>query len=122
MIQASEEMGAEAYEDFRRAIHDPDTVHAMMEDYRAGLGVDRVADDADQAAGRKIRCPLLVLWGARDDLPELYDDILGIWRDWAGDVQGHALDCGHRMSDDAPLELAAALRAFLNPSAMLAVP
>ncbi|HET9290446.1 MAG TPA: alpha/beta fold hydrolase, partial [Actinomycetes bacterium] len=36
-----EPMGAEAYADYRRAIHDPATVHAMMEDYRAGLGVDR---------------------------------------------------------------------------------
>ncbi|MFV0678115.1 helix-turn-helix transcriptional regulator [Variovorax sp. tm] len=31
--------GAEAFEDFRQAIHDPDTVHAMVEDYRAGLGI-----------------------------------------------------------------------------------
>lgn len=38
-----EQMGAEAYEDFRRAVHDPATLHAMCEDYRAGLGVDRAA-------------------------------------------------------------------------------
>ncbi|GII43048.1 hydrolase [Planotetraspora phitsanulokensis] len=118
----ADEMGAEAYEDFRRAIHDPNAVHAMMEDYRAGLGVDRAADDADQAADRKIQCPLLILWGTRDDLPELYDDILTIWRDWAGDVQGYPLDCGHHMSEEAPYELAAALRAFLYPSAALDVP
>ena len=41
---SAEQMGAQAYDDFRRVIHDPDTVHAMMEDYRAGLGVDRAAD------------------------------------------------------------------------------
>jgi haloacetate dehalogenase len=29
-----EHMGQEAYEDCRRAIHDPRTVHAMIEDYR----------------------------------------------------------------------------------------
>lgn len=46
-------MGQEAYEDYRRAIHDPGTVHAMCEDYRAGLTVDRAADDADHAAGRR---------------------------------------------------------------------
>jgi len=37
----AEHMGPEAYEDYRRAIHDPATVHAMMEDYRARLGIDR---------------------------------------------------------------------------------
>jgi haloacetate dehalogenase len=34
----------------------------MVEDYRVGLGVDRAADDADRAAGRTIRCPVLVGW------------------------------------------------------------
>ncbi|MEW9529003.1 alpha/beta fold hydrolase [Microbispora sp. NPDC049125] len=110
----AEQMGAEAYEDYRRAIHDPETVHAMLEDYRAGLGVDRAADDADQAAGRKIQCPVLVLWGARDDVGDLYDDIPGIWRDWAGDVTGHALDCGHHFAEEVPEALAAELHAFLD--------
>ncbi len=82
----AEHMGAEAYEDYRRAIHDPATVHAMMEDYRAGLGLDRQHDEADRAAGRRIGCPLLFLWASRDDLEDLYGDPLAIWRDWAGDV------------------------------------
>jgi haloacetate dehalogenase len=43
-----------AFEDYRRAIHNPATVHAMIEDYRAGLGIDRDHDDADRAAGRRI--------------------------------------------------------------------
>jgi hypothetical protein len=30
------QMGAEAYADYLAAIHDPETVHAMTEDYRAG--------------------------------------------------------------------------------------
>src|SRR3954469_16353323 len=36
-----EAMGEEAYADLRRALHDPEVVHAMLEDYRAGLGIDR---------------------------------------------------------------------------------
>jgi haloacetate dehalogenase len=51
-----EVMGEEAFADYRRAIHDPETVHAMCEDYRAGLGVDRSHDDADRAACRRVRC------------------------------------------------------------------
>jgi haloacetate dehalogenase len=108
-------MGAEAYQDYRRAIHDPDTVHAMMEDYRAGLGIDRQHDEADRAAGRRIGCPLLFLWASRDDLEDLYGDPLAIWRDWADDVLlGQAVDCGHHIAEEAPAELAALLTAFFG--------
>jgi haloacetate dehalogenase len=107
-------MGPEAYADYRRAIRDPDTVHAMMEDYRAGLGIDRQHDDADHAAGRRIGCPMLFLWAARDDLEDLYGDPLAIWRDWADDVRGHGIDSGHHVAEQAPQELAAALDAFFR--------
>ncbi|MEU7828301.1 alpha/beta hydrolase [Nonomuraea sp. NPDC049129] len=108
-----EQMGAEAYEDFRRAIHDPETVHAMCEDYRAGLGVDRAADDADRAAGRRVACPMLFLWATRDDMEDLYGDPLAVWREWASDVRGHALDSGHHLAEDVPDELAKAIRCFV---------
>jgi haloacetate dehalogenase len=107
-----EQMGDDAWDDYQRAIHDPATVHAMCEDYRAGLGVDRAHDDADRAAGRRIHCPLQVLWASRDDMEDLYGDPLRIWRDWADDVRGDRLDCGHHMSEEAPAALASCLRAF----------
>jgi pimeloyl-ACP methyl ester carboxylesterase len=47
-------MGAENYADALQAIADPAVQHAMCEDYRAGLGVDRDADDADREVDRKI--------------------------------------------------------------------
>jgi haloacetate dehalogenase len=107
-------MGAEAYADVRNAIHDPETVHAMCEDYRAGLGIDRDLDDADQRAGRTIACPTLVAWAERDDMPELYGDIVPIWRTWAPDVRGRSFDCGHHIAEEAPDELAAAIGEFLG--------
>ena len=107
-------MGEQAYADFRAAIHDPATVHGMIEDYRAGLGIDRAHDEADQTTGRRLACPLLVLWSARDDLEELHGDILGIWRGWADDVIGRSLDCGHHMAEEAPEELAVELGAFFG--------
>ena len=110
----AEHMGQEAYQDYRRAIHDPETVHAMMEDYRAGLGVDREHDDADRKAGRRIGCPLLFLWAARDDMEDLYGDPLEIWRDWADDVRGLSIDCGHHIAEEAPGELAGYLAAFFG--------
>jgi haloacetate dehalogenase len=107
-------MGDDAYEDLRRALHDPDVVHAMLEDYRAGLGVDRAADDADRAAGRRIACPTLIVWATRDDMEELYADPVAVWREWAVDVRGLALHSGHHMAEEVPEELAAAIAAFVG--------
>jgi haloacetate dehalogenase len=106
-------MGEEAYADYRRAIHDPATVHAMCEDYRAGLGPDRAADDADRAAGRRIVCPVLFVWSERDDMVDLYGDPAAIWRDWADDVRATSVDSGHHMAEDAPERLAGVLADFL---------
>jgi haloacetate dehalogenase len=111
-----EHMGPEAYADYRRAIHDPGTVHAMIEDYRAGLGIDREHDDADRAAGRRITCPLLFLWASRDDLEDLYGDPLAIWRDWADDLRGHPIDSGHHIAEEAPAELSRHLTEFFAAS------
>jgi haloacetate dehalogenase len=109
----AQHMGPDAFADFRAAIHDPDTVHAMVEDYRAGLGIDRAHDEADRAAGRTVGCPMLLLWSRRDDLEELYGDPLAVWRPWAGDLRGHGIDAGHHVAEEAPEELAAALIGFL---------
>jgi haloacetate dehalogenase len=106
-------LGAENYADFRRAIHDPETVHAMLEDYRAGLGIDRGHDDADRAAGRTIECPTLVLWALRDDLGDIYGDVAEVWRPWAGDLTVEPFDSGHHMAEEAPEKLAERLAAFL---------
>lgn len=107
-------MGEEAYRDFRSATSDPATVHGMVEDYRAGLGIDRSHDEADRAAGRTIACPTLHLWSKRGDMELLYGDPLTIWRRWAPAVTGYAIDSGHHMAEEAPDELARALQRFLR--------
>ena len=104
----------EPWADYERAIHDPPTVHAMLEDYRAGLGIDRRHDEEDRAAGRRIKCPLLVLWATRDDLAELFGDVLAIWRGWADDVSGRGIASGHHLAEDAPEELARELLLLLQ--------
>ncbi|GAA4141185.1 alpha/beta fold hydrolase [Leifsonia shinshuensis] len=107
-------MGAENFAERRRAIHDPRVVRAMLEDYRAGLGVDRLAEEADRAAGRRLRMPLLVLWSSRDDLEELFGDPLAIWRDWAVQVSGRPIESGHHLAEEAPVELTDALAGFFE--------
>lgn len=109
-----EAMGAEAYADYRAAIHDPATVHGMIEDYRAGLGIDREHDEADRRKGRRITCPTLILWSLRDDLEFLYGDVLAVWESWTTTRQGRGLDCGHHMAEDAPAELAKEILLFLR--------
>jgi haloacetate dehalogenase len=93
---------------------DPETVHAWCEDYRAMFTVDREHDEADAAAGRRIAAPLLALWGTRTQVGRDPEDPLTVWRRWADDVSGHALDCGHDLPTEAPDATLAALRAFLS--------
>ena len=108
-------MGDEAYADLQRALHDPAVVHAMVEDYRAGLREDREHDEADRAAEVKIECPLLVVSLLQDD-PELDHgvDIAEIWSAWATDVRSAAIDCGHHVAEERPDELASTLLEFLR--------
>lgn len=107
-------MGAENYLEFKQAIHDAPTVVAMLEDYRAGLGVDREHEEQDKKSGRQVDCPTLLLWSSRDDMEELYGDPLAIWRAWANDLRGHSIDSGHHMAEENPEDLALALLRFLN--------
>jgi haloacetate dehalogenase len=105
-------MGAENHAEFRAATRDPQVVRAMLEDYRAGLTVDREHEELDRAAGNRLGCPVLVLWSLRDDLEDLHGDPREIWRGWADDVSGHGIDSGHHMAEQAPEELTAALAGF----------
>lgn len=107
-------MGPENYDEFRRATRNPDVVRAMLEDYRAGLTIDCADEEADRALAARISCPVLVLWSLRDDLEDLHGDPRIIWRDWADQVDGHGIDSGHHMAEQAPGELATALAAFLT--------
>lgn len=107
-------MGAENHAEFRAATRDPAVVRGMLEDYRAGLTVDREDEEADRAAGRRVEPPLLVLWSLRDDLGELYGDPVAVWRPWAQKVSGFGIDSGHHMAEEAPAELADALVRFLR--------
>src|SRR4029450_11182434 len=47
----AEHMGAENYAELVGAINDPQTVRAMIEDYRAAVRIDREAHRADRLAG-----------------------------------------------------------------------
>lgn len=101
----------EALADYLRCIQQPGTIHAMCEDYRAGVSIDFQLDETDRGM-KKIECPVLALWSNQGELPEWYD-VLSVWRDWADNVDGHGIDCGHYLAEEAPEETYEALHNFL---------
>lgn len=107
-------MGRENYEDFVAAIRDRATVRAMLEDYRAGLNVDRYHDQADLQAGKKVSCPTLVMLATKEGDEELYPDVREIWRSWTTDLRVEHINTGHHMAEEAPAQLAELLRTFLT--------
>lgn len=103
---------------YARVLRDREHAHAICEEYRAAAGIDREHDRADRSAGRRLACPLLVLWSAKGGLEKWYrgeGGPLGIWRRWADDVRGHALDAGHFFPEERPAETASALLDFFVP-------
>jgi haloacetate dehalogenase len=104
----------EALEEYKRCFRNPDTIHAVCEDYRATFGVDLDMDTRDFAAGRKIECPVLLLWGATGGVGRNHDPgPAEIWKSYAANIAAaKAMPSGHYLSEEAPKETAAALREF----------
>jgi haloacetate dehalogenase len=98
---------------YRGLLDDPGTVQAICEDYRAGAIIDREHDDADLGR-RRIECPLLALWSAYGALPRFYGDVLGVWRPWAHDITGRALQTSHFLVEDQPEQTSDAILQFLQ--------
>jgi haloacetate dehalogenase len=105
---------ARAVEEYVRCFRDPAAIHASCEDYRAAAGTDLADDDAAAARGQRVTVPLLALWGEHSFVGRHYGDVLTIWREYASQVKGRSLPCGHYLAEEVPLETAAALLGFLR--------
>jgi haloacetate dehalogenase len=102
-----------AVAEYLRHFRKPSVIAAACADYRAGATIDVEHERDDRAAGRRLGCPMLVLWakrylGARGASP------LAVWRSWAADVEEVALDCGHFVAEEEPAACAAALATFFG--------
>lgn len=104
----------QAVEAYRMQFHDPAVIAATCADYRAGASVDRSEDAEDRQQGRKIACPVLLLWGSRY-LSSKTSSPIAAWRKWASDVREQAFDCGHFLAEEVPEECAQALTTFFAP-------
>ena len=89
---------AEAMAEYERCFSRPETIHASCEDYRAGATVDVAIDEADFGT-RKIAAPLLAMWGDRDGRRS---SLVDTWKEWANDVTGLPVRCGHFIPEEAP--------------------
>jgi haloacetate dehalogenase len=104
----------EALAEYERCFCRAAAIHASCEDYRAGATIDLEHDRASRAAGAKVACDMLVLWGERGVVGRLFDPV-AIWRaQCAAPVSGQAMAAGHFIPEELPAETAAHLLAFLR--------
>jgi haloacetate dehalogenase len=107
-----------ALAEYMRCFRNPQTIHAICEDYRAGASIDLVHDEADFKAGRKIGCPVLLLWGATGGVGR-NSNSMEIWPRYAADIRaGKAMPSGHYVQDEAPDETYRELRAFFGDGSL----
>ncbi len=92
---------AAALESYLAQARDPARLAAMCADYRAGATTDRLLDDEDRAAGRRIGAPLRFLW-AEDGFPASTGDPAEAWRRWADAVKDAACRSGHFVMEENP--------------------
>src|SRR5579884_3177568 len=100
----------QAFAEYFRCYHNPATIHASCEDYRAAASIDLEHDAAD--LNRKISCPLLVLWAEQGTMQSLFN-VLDTWRERALSVMGKAIPGGHYLPEENPQIVLQELTAFL---------
>jgi haloacetate dehalogenase len=86
-------------------------VPSIVADYRASAGIDVTHDQADLDAGSQLAMPVTVVqqdWGA-----QLGYDAAGVWKAWAPDLDHRLTRAGHFMAEEAPGEIAVAIRDLL---------
>jgi haloacetate dehalogenase len=97
---------------YRQQFRDPERVATICQQYRAAATVDRAHDEADQNQLRRIQAPVQVLWSDQGAIDAWYDPI-AVWQNWAADVTGQPVSCGHFLAEEQPELIAHLLRIFL---------
>jgi len=102
-----------ALAEYRFHFATPEHVHATCNDYRAGFTADRLADEADHAAGKRISCPTLWIAGEKG-IPSETKDRGDPWTNWCLDVRGQPIDSGHFVAEENPQSTLQLLVPFLE--------
>ncbi|MEY8879300.1 MAG: alpha/beta fold hydrolase [Leptothrix sp. (in: b-proteobacteria)] len=109
---------------YERAFCNALGIHAACEDYRASASIDLEQDRRARQAGRKVACPVHVLWGERGVVHRLFSPIAD-WSAFAEEpASGELLPAGHFIPEELPQATADALLRFMradsHPAAELA--
>jgi haloacetate dehalogenase len=108
--------GPEVRAEYMETFRNPARVHAICEEYRAAATLDIKHDEKDQRDLLRIKSSMLHLWAAGGPLDTFYERLggpLGIWRNWADNVQGQAIKGGHFFPEENPNETTELLSKFL---------
>jgi len=90
----------EAFKEYARCTT-PEQIHAVCEDYRATVTLDLAFDTADFEKKKKIKCPVLVIWGSNGHVGRHLKPIEA-WSQWSPDLRGWAIPTGHYPSEHRP--------------------
>lgn len=112
-IQDGHHLAPDAEAAYISQFQKPTVIAATCADYRAGASQDRDHDQADKSAGKRIACPVHLIWGRGYFLTDAQSPAL-IWQDWADEVSETALNCGHFVAEEQPAGCAEALLSFFS--------
>ncbi|PSF36029.1 alpha/beta hydrolase [Aphanothece hegewaldii CCALA 016] len=101
----------EALAEYHRCFQDPMMIHGTCSDYRAAATIDLEHDQLER--DKKIECPLLILWGKQGFLEKKYN-VLELWQQRAINVTGKAINCGHFLAEESPVDTEQAIYGFLE--------
>ena len=101
----------EVFNEYLRCFSNKETIHASCEDYRASFTIDLEHDKNDY--GKKIKNPIYVMWGEYGFVGNNYQ-VIDVWKEYATNVKGRGLPCGHYIPEESPVETLKFLLEFLN--------
>ena len=102
---------AVSWSEYLAGAKNPDSMHAMCEDYRAAASIDLIHDRADRGAGKQLQMPLRVLWGEHGLVAKCFSPV-DDWKSVATNVSGKGIPCGHYIPEELPEELFAEAELF----------
>lgn len=102
----------EVLDEFTRHFANPQTIHGICEDYRAGVTIDKMHNEADH--DQKIHTPILALWGGDAILGKIWDVKAG-WAKTCENLTAYPVkDCGHFVPEEQPEIVLSYIEEFLN--------
>ena len=104
----------ERWAEYLAGASNPQSMHAMCEDYRAAASIDLGHDREDRQNGKKLQMPIRILWGEHGLVHKCFKPV----EDWnqvsAMPVSGKAVPSGHYIPEEMPESLIEEVRQFFS--------